>query len=63
MLCYLASAIRRLATFLKEDDEAWGESDDTLEIADDPECVKLMEEFIRSKPELWHEDIGGSVTE
>lgn len=30
----------------------------TLEIADDPECVKLMEEFIRSKPELWNEDIG-----
>lgn len=29
-----------------------------LEIADDPECVKLMEEFIRSKPELWNEDIG-----
>ena len=30
----------------------------TIEIADDPECVKLMEEFIRSKPELWNEDIG-----
>lgn len=30
----------------------------TLEIAGDPECVKLMEEFIRSKPELWNEDIG-----
>jgi cytosine/creatinine deaminase len=30
----------------------------TLEIVDDPECVKLMEEFIRSKPELWNEDIG-----
>jgi cytosine/creatinine deaminase len=30
----------------------------TLEIIDDPECVKLMEEFIRSKPELWNEDIG-----
>lgn len=29
-----------------------------LEIADDPACVKLMEEFIRSKPELWNEDIG-----
>lgn len=30
----------------------------TLEIIDDPECVKLMDEFIRSKPELWSEDIG-----
>lgn len=29
-----------------------------LEIVDDPECVKLMEEFIQSKPELWSEDIG-----
>lgn len=29
-----------------------------LEIADDPECVKLMEEFIRSQPDLWNEDIG-----
>lgn len=30
----------------------------TVEIVDDRECVKLMEEFIRSKPELWNEDIG-----
>lgn len=30
----------------------------TVEIVDDLECVKLMEEFIRSKPELWNEDIG-----
>lgn len=30
----------------------------TVEIVDDPECVKLMEDFIRSKPELWNEDIG-----
>tara|TARA_R110002072_G_scaffold302068_1_gene483680 strand:+ start:8518 stop:8973 length:456 start_codon:yes stop_codon:yes gene_type:complete len=30
----------------------------TLEIADDPVCVKLMQDFIRSKPELWNEDIG-----
>lgn len=30
----------------------------TVEIVDDPECVGLMEEFIRSKPELWNEDIG-----
>lgn len=30
----------------------------TIEIVDDPECVRMMEEFIRSKPLLWNEDIG-----
>ena len=30
----------------------------TLEIVDDAECVRLMREFIASKPELWNEDIG-----
>lgn len=30
----------------------------TLEIADDAECVRLMEEFIQSRPNLWNEDIG-----
>jgi cytosine/creatinine deaminase len=29
-----------------------------LEIVDDAECVKLMEEFIAEHPELWNEDIG-----
>ncbi|MCA9236173.1 MAG: nucleoside deaminase [Planctomycetales bacterium] len=29
-----------------------------LEIVDDPECVRLMEEFIAARPELWNEDIG-----
>ena len=29
-----------------------------LEIRDNPECVSLMEEFIRSNPKLWNEDIG-----
>jgi creatinine deaminase len=29
-----------------------------LQILDDPECVRLMEEFIRAKPALWNEDIG-----
>ncbi|MBS1569352.1 MAG: nucleoside deaminase [Bacteroidetes bacterium] len=24
-----------------------------------PECVRMMEEFIAAKPELWNEDIGG----
>lgn len=25
---------------------------------DDPECVTMMEEFIRENPKLWNEDIG-----
>ena len=29
-----------------------------LVILDDPECTRLMEEFIAAKPELWNEDIG-----
>ncbi|MCB9924850.1 MAG: nucleoside deaminase [Planctomycetaceae bacterium] len=30
----------------------------TVEVVDDPECVQLMREFIRSQPDLWNEDIG-----
>jgi cytosine deaminase len=30
-----------------------------VEVVNDPECVRMMEEFIRSRPELWNEDIGG----
>ncbi|MFQ5506103.1 MAG: nucleoside deaminase [Planctomycetota bacterium] len=29
-----------------------------LRILHDPDCVRLMEDFIRSRPELWNEDIG-----
>src|SRR4051812_43920027 len=29
-----------------------------LEVRDDPECIALMEAFIRDHPELWNEDIG-----
>ena len=29
-----------------------------LEVVDDAECVRLMEEFIQSRPDLWNEDIG-----
>lgn len=29
-----------------------------VEVVDHPECVRLMEEFIRNQPELWNEDIG-----
>jgi creatinine deaminase len=29
-----------------------------LEIVDDPECKRLMQQFIREYPSLWNEDIG-----
>ena len=29
-----------------------------LEILNDPGCIRLMEDFIKAKPELWNEDIG-----
>ena len=29
-----------------------------LVVVDDPECVRLMEDFIAARPELWNEDIG-----
>lgn len=29
-----------------------------LVILDDPECIRLMEQFIAARPELWNEDIG-----
>ena len=29
-----------------------------LVILNDPDCIRLMEEFIAARPELWNEDIG-----
>jgi cytosine deaminase len=29
-----------------------------LDVLDNPECVRLMEQFIRDRPDLWDEDIG-----
>jgi len=29
-----------------------------LEILNDPTCIQLMHDFIKARPELWHEDIG-----
>lgn len=29
-----------------------------LDIVDDPQCVRLMRDFIAARPELWDEDIG-----
>lgn len=30
----------------------------TVEVAEDPRCLRLMQEFIQRYPELWNEDIG-----
>jgi creatinine deaminase len=30
----------------------------TVEILNDPACVRLMKNFIQARPELWNEDIG-----
>jgi cytosine deaminase len=30
----------------------------SIEVRQDPACIRLMTEFIRVHPELWNEDIG-----
>ena len=30
----------------------------TVEVAQDPTCIAMMQDFIAAKPELWNEDIG-----
>lgn len=30
----------------------------TLEVLNDPDCIRMMTDFIAAKPELWNEDIG-----
>jgi cytosine deaminase len=40
-------------------EEAWLRSRGVqIEVVQDPECIALMEEFMRAHPELWREDIG-----
>lgn len=34
-----------------------------LEIAQDPDCIKLMREFMTRQPKLWAEDIGEMASE
>jgi cytosine deaminase len=29
-----------------------------IEVVQNDECIRLMEEFIRQNPQLWNEDIG-----
>jgi cytosine/creatinine deaminase len=31
-----------------------------IEVIQDPTCIRLMTDFIRTKPQLWNEDIGNS---
>ena len=46
-------------TFLGE--EEWLRSRGvSLEVVQDETCIRLMNEFIREHPQLWHEDIGVS---
>ena len=30
----------------------------TVEVLNDPKCIRLMKDFIAAHPELWNEDIG-----
>ena len=30
----------------------------TIEVAQDPTCIRMMQDYIAARPELWNEDIG-----
>ena len=30
-----------------------------VQVVDDPDCIQLMQRFIRERPDLWDEDIAG----
>lgn len=64
-MCSGAALLYRIPRIVIGENRTFGGPEDyvrsrgvTLEIADNPECVRLMEEFIRAKPSLWNEDIG-----
>jgi cytosine deaminase len=44
-------------TFLGEEDLLRSRGVE-IEVIQDPECIRMMEEFIAARPELWNEDIG-----
>ncbi|HET6762015.1 MAG TPA: nucleoside deaminase [Longimicrobiaceae bacterium] len=44
-------------TFMGEEDLLRSRGVD-VQVVDDGECVRMMEEFIAANPELWNEDIG-----
>ena len=33
-----------------------------IEVLNEPECIKIIEQFIAKNPELWNEDIGEKDT-
>jgi cytosine/creatinine deaminase len=37
---------------------SWFPQGVTVEVLQDPACIRLMRDFIKAKPELWNEDIG-----
>ncbi len=45
-------------TFLGEEELLARRGGVTLEVRQDPTCIRLMTEFIAAHPELWNEDIG-----
>ena len=44
-------------TFMGEEELLRGRGVEVV-VVQDPECIRMMEDFIRDKPELWNEDIG-----
>jgi cytosine deaminase len=44
-------------TFLGEEDLLRSRGVE-LDVRQDPDCIRMMEEFIAARPELWNEDIG-----
>lgn len=49
-------------TFMGEEDLLRSRGVEVI-VADDPDCVALMEEFIAAEPTLWNEDIGEPVAD
>lgn len=44
-------------TFMGEEDLLRSRGVEVV-VIQDPECIRMMEDFIREKPQLWNEDIG-----
>ena len=45
-------------TTFKGEEELLQDRGVSLEVRQDPTCIRMMTEFIRTHPELWNEDIG-----
>lgn len=64
-MCSGAALLYRIASIVIGENRTFRGPEDhlrsrgvALEVIQDAECIGLMEEFIRSSPELWNEDIG-----